>query len=63
MYDLIVLLKAYTNGLFEMDSPQTLKALWDSIVAAMKHSHRQEKMVWRKMSEAYVLLGLARSLF
>ena len=48
--DLIVLLKAYTNGLFEMKSPRCLSDLWDNITGAMRKSHKVETVSYTHLT-------------
>jgi hypothetical protein len=52
VHGLIVILKAYTNGLFEAKEPGSLTELWNLIQGAIKESERIEKMIWKKMPEA-----------
>ena len=50
--DLIVILKTYTNGLFAMKIPETIKQLWINITEGIRRSDSVEKMVWNKLPDA-----------
>ena len=43
-----MILKAYTNGLFEMKEPTSLKEVWEGMAAAMNRSNKVEQ--WSRKS-------------
>ena len=52
VWDVIVILKAHTNGTLDMKEPATLRDAWRNITEAIARSEQVESMVWKKLPEA-----------